>query len=79
MPALPNDYSGSYVNVTFEFRLAMTRLKLAMPGAGSPRQGGSEGDLARSRCHLCCILIFADYFCRSRGAQAGSPPAPASA
>ena len=25
MPALPNDYSGSYVNVTFDFDLAMTR------------------------------------------------------
>jgi periplasmic protein TonB len=25
MPALPNDYSGSYVNVTFDFDLSMTR------------------------------------------------------
>jgi TonB family protein len=25
MPALPSDYSGSYVNVTFDFDLAMTR------------------------------------------------------
>jgi periplasmic protein TonB len=25
MPALPNDYSGSFVNVTFDFDLAMTR------------------------------------------------------
>jgi protein TonB len=25
MPALPNDYSGSYVNVTFDFDLGMTR------------------------------------------------------
>jgi TonB family protein len=25
MPALPNDYSGSFVNVTFDFDLSMTR------------------------------------------------------
>jgi len=25
MPPLPSDYSGSYVNVTFDFDLAMTR------------------------------------------------------
>ena len=25
MPALPNDYAGSYVNVSFDFDLSMTR------------------------------------------------------
>jgi protein TonB len=25
MPALPNDYSGSYVNVSFDFDLSLTR------------------------------------------------------